>query len=124
MYMDFNYYLDLLRYNIFVQLGIGFVIVVLCACNIRMCYSHTQRFLKTGPTYAQGTCPDPLTHAQGIHTIVPDPRTGPIRARATFYPEKDEEPDSPAYTLTSCPTYDKTPYKIYINERGNRIIHI
>jgi len=107
--MDFNYYLDLLRYNIFVQLGIGFVIVVLCACNIRMCYSHAQRFLKTGPTHAQG---------------VPDPHTGPIRAKATFYPEKDEEPDSPAYTLTACPTYDKTPYKIYINERGNRIIHI
>lgn len=108
--MDFNYYLDILRYNIFVQLGIGFVIVVLCACNIRMCYSHAQRFLKTGPTHAQGTCPDP--------------RTGPIRAKATFYPEKDEEPDSPVYTHTECPNYNKTPYKIYINDKGNRISHI
>jgi hypothetical protein len=122
--MDFNDYLDLLRSNIFVQLGIGFVIVVLCACNIRMCYSHAQRFLKTGPTHAQGTCPDPRTHAQGIHTIVPDPRTGPIRARATFYPEKDEEPDSPVYTHTECPNYNKTPCKIYINDKGNRISHI
>lgn len=107
LYMDFNYYLDLVRYNIFVQLGLGLVVLLLCACNIYMC---CMRHAHSGPTHAQGACPDP--------------RTGPLRAKATFYPEKDEEPDSPAYTLTACPTYDKTPYKIYINERGNRISHI
>jgi hypothetical protein len=123
--MDFNYYLDLLRYNIFVQLGIGFVIVVLCVCNIRMCYINIKRcHAQSGPTHAQGTCPDPRTHAQGIRTIVPDPRTGPTKARATFYPEKDEEPDSPVYTHTDCPNYNKTPCKIYINDKGNRISHI
>ena len=76
---------------------------------------------KSGPTHAQ----DSRTHAQGtIHTIVPDPRTGPIRAKAIFYPEKDEEPESPVYTHTSCPNYNKAPYQIYINDEGNRISHI
>lgn len=113
--MDFNYYWDLLRYNIFVQLGIGFTLVVLCICNMRMCYINIKKcHAQGGPTHAQGTC----------HTIEHDPRTGPIRARATFYPEKDEEPDSPVYTHTDCPNYNKTPYKIYINDKGNRISHI
>jgi hypothetical protein len=105
--MDFNYYLDLLRYNIFVQLGLGLVVLILCACNIRMCYLNINA--QSDPTHAQG---------------VPDPRTGPTRARATFYPEKDEEPDSPVYTHTECPNYNKTPCKIYINDKGNRISHI
>ena len=79
-----------------------------------MCYLNINA--QSDPTHAQS---DP-THAQGV----PDPRAGPIRAKATFYPEKDEEPDSPAYTLTACPNYNKTPCKIYINDEGNRISHI
>ncbi len=120
--MDLNYYLDLLRYNIFVQLIVVVLLIVLCVCNIRMCYLNIKKcHAQSGPTHAQ----DSRTHAQGtIHTIVPDPRTGPIRAKAIFYPEKDEEPESPVYTHTSCPNYNKAPYQIYINDEGNRISHI
>ena len=114
--MDVNYYLN----NTFVQLGVWIFCLLLCMCNIRMCYTiikgwcthapthaptHAQKsaHAQSGPTHAQGTCPDP--------------RTGPCRAITEWHDDEKvyDHIDSPGI---------KIPCKIYINDEGNLISHV